>query len=157
MTPLSEPDRRRAEFAGGTPVVMPDGRPWRLIEPAAVVRPVKGGEDGDGLMIAWDFGPGLDAETDDALGRAFQRAVAKIDRAGNDRDRACGVLEAAWLLLARNYDLSPEEFEDLVLTGGDTPAKRRMFKLINRHVEGVIRKVEALIAGMAAQAEGEAP
>jgi hypothetical protein len=142
---LTPEDRHRAEFAGGTPIVLPDGRAWRFYEPTPVVREVRGGEDGNGFLIAWDFGSDLDAETNDSLGRGFQRILAKANRAANEADLACAVLEGAWFLLARNYKVTAEEFEDLLL---DRRGRRgtKPFGLMAAHVESVAARVERLIS-----------
>ncbi len=149
--PLTEPERRRVEFAGGTPVVMPDGQPWRLFDPHPVARPVRGDGDGGEWLIAWEFGPGLDAETNDSLGRGFHRVLAKIDRAANRDDRACGLIEAAWYLLARNYVISQDEFEDLLLRGAAHGATRRkrLYDALRDVVAVPCERIKAMIDGWA--------
>lgn len=146
--PLTEPERRRVEFAGGTPVVMPDGAPWRLFEPRPVERDVHD-EDGIVHVICWEFGPGVDAETNDSLGMGFQRVLAKIDRAENRDDRACGLIEAAWYLLARNYVISQEEFEDLLLRGATQgPARRkRLYDSLRAVVLAPCERIKAMVEG----------
>lgn len=146
--PLTEPERRRVEFAGGTPIVMPDGKAWRFFEPRPVRCPVMGEDDDEGEMIAWDFGgEGVDAETNDSLGRGFQRILEKINRAENRDDRTCGTLEAAWYLLARNYVISQDNFEDLLLSGaGQSPERRRrLYASLGRLIEVACARVESLL------------
>lgn len=157
--PLTPEDRRRPEYAGGTPILLPDGLPWRFFEPRPVVRQVRGDEGEGERLIAWDFGgPDVDAETNDILGRGFHKILAKIDRATNDRDRASGHLEAAWFLLARNYGIEPEEFEDILLRGGRRASKdlRRAIRQFERLIGGVVGQVEPLLESLeAASLAGE--
>lgn len=125
IIPLTEHDRRRAEFAGGTPIVLPDGQPWRFFDPMPVKRSIRGENGEEGFVLAWEFGPGVDAETNDSLGQGFARVLEKIDAASNKADRTCGVIEAMWYLLARNYVISQDDFEDLLLRGSTHTAERR--------------------------------
>lgn len=127
--PLTEPERRRVEFAGGTPIVLPDGRAWRLFEPRPVRCEMRGEHGVEDEAIVWDFGPGVDAETCDVLSQGFQKILTKIGRATNESDRASGILEGAYYLLARNYVICREEFEDLVLpiTARNRARQRNLF------------------------------
>ncbi len=59
--PLTPEDRRRVEYGGGAPIILPDGHPWRLYEPVPVMRDVRGEDGVEDRMIAWEFGPDLDA------------------------------------------------------------------------------------------------
>jgi hypothetical protein len=154
MIPLMEQERRRVEFAGGTPIILPNREPWRFFDPHPVERDFHD-EDGIAHVIAWEFGPGVDAETNDSLGRGFQRLIQKIDRADNREDRACGLLEAAWYLLARNYVISQDEFEDLLLRGAvHGPARRkRLYDGLRDLVGTVIGRVGAMVES---KAEGSA-
>ncbi len=150
--PLTEPERRRVEFAGGTPIVLPDGQPWRFFEPKPMRCLVRGEDGADEFMIAWDFGPGVDAETNDSLGRGFHAILEKINGAENRDDRACGMVEAAWYLLARNYVISQDDFEDLLLRGAGYSAerRRRLHGALSRVVLEPCLRVERLIDGEAA-------
>ncbi len=124
----------------------PDGHPWRLYEPVPVMRDVRGEDGVEDRMIAWEFGPDLDAETNESLGRGFQKILVKIVNAESNDDRACGWLEAAWFLLARNYEITADEFEDLLLHGGRrmTSDRRRLIAQLQRHIQGITEKVAAL-------------
>jgi hypothetical protein len=148
--PLTEPERRRVEFAGGVPIIMPNGVSWRAYEPEPVVRPSRNDDGEDGFVIAWNFGDRLDDETNESLSQGWQKILNKIARATNDADRACGFLEAAWLLLARNYVLSQEEFEDLLLPLASAKERRaktkRLCGTISRLVAEACAKVSILAA-----------
>lgn len=110
-TLIDEASRRWDDFQGGRPVLLPDGQTWWFFEPEAIV----GGP-------GWNFKAAPDLNV--ALSVAFGKILAKIDRAGNDEERACGALEAAWFLLARNYSVTPEEFEAIMLQAVSwTPAQ----------------------------------
>lgn len=142
--PLTEPERRRVEFAGGTAVVLPDGVPWRFYELTPFECTARDGDGtGESRMIAWDFGSDLDAETNASLGQGFQRLLAKIDRAANANDRACGMLEAAWFLLARNYIVSQDDFENLLLMGAThrSGQRRRLYAALRGVVVAPINRM----------------
>jgi hypothetical protein len=141
IVPLTEPERRRREFAGGTPIALPDGRAWRFYTPRPVAGAVRGENGPDGPMLVWDFGADLDADTNDALGQAFQRILNKIGRANGPEERACGMLEATWFLMARNYVISQEEFEDLFLRR----TKRRLCKALERLIGSICAQAAELI------------
>lgn len=99
---IDEASRRWPDFQGGRLIELPDGQTWCIYEPEAIV----GG-------AGWRFGaaPDLDA----ALSVGFARILAKWGRATDDTERACATLEAAWFLLARNYNVTAEEFERILM------------------------------------------
>jgi hypothetical protein len=103
-TTIDEMARRHDDFQGGRPILLPDGQAWVFCEPEAIV---------GGPGWRWGAAPDLDV----GLSVAFARLLAKIDRAPDDGRRACGALEAAWFLLYRNYNVSREEFEAIMLGG----------------------------------------
>lgn len=102
---ILESERRWNDWQGGQPIELPDGQTWWFCAPEAQVR--------DGLPI-WSFGPGTPHDLNVGLSTAFRRILRKWTRATNDDDRAAATLEAAWFLLARNYQVSPEEFEGIL-------------------------------------------
>lgn len=101
---IDERSRRWPDFRGGREITLPDGGAWSFFEPQAVLR--------DG-RTGWTF----DAPTDiDAiLSHRFWRILAKWGRATDDSERACVVLEAAWFLLARNYAITADELEGILM------------------------------------------
>jgi hypothetical protein len=103
-TPLiNEASRRWDDFPGGRWVDLPDGQRWAFYEPQAVLRDGRPG---------WTFGGAPDVDA--ILSSRFGRVLAKRSKATTDEDRASATLEAAWFLLARNYSVTPEEFEALL-------------------------------------------
>lgn len=105
---------RRPEFGGGTPLLLPDGRTWWFYVPAA-----EAVEANVVHTVLWDFG--LDDDHNVALGDALYRVFGKLARAADDRQRASAVVELAWLLLARNYEVAPDQFERVLSAGAITP------------------------------------
>lgn len=102
---IPEASRRWDDFRGGRPIELPDGQIWSFYEPAAVVRKGRAG---------WTFGANVAPDVDEVLSSRFSRVLYKWKRASTDADRASVVLEAAWFLLARNYNVTPAEFEAIV-------------------------------------------
>lgn len=108
MTPIDERSRRLSDEPRGEPIVLPDGQTWTFFEPDVLA-------PGDAPVPRWTFGaevaPGLDA----ALASAFDRVLAKIARARSEVDSRAAMLESAWFCLARNYEVSRDEFEAILL------------------------------------------
>lgn len=115
---IDEPSRRLRDEPPGRTIVLPDGQAWTFSEPEPAMRPVEGDDGRPGLALGWTFGADLDLGLDAALSRAFATVVRKYDAAPDDRSRWAAFFEAAWFCLARNYELSREEFEAVLLSGG---------------------------------------
>ena len=105
MAQIDEASRRWDDFQGGRPITLPDGAVWWFYEPPAVTR---------GISVGWTFGSGVAPDVDLTLSIRFARVVRKWKHATCDADRACVILEAAWFLLARNYSVTPAEFEAIM-------------------------------------------
>lgn len=112
-TAIDEASRRWDDFQGGRPIVLPDGQTWHFYEPAACVRSGRPG---------WTFGPDVPDDVDAILSHRFGRLVRKWSRAQNKDDQASAMLEAAFYLLARNYALTLEEFEPIMLRASEWDA-----------------------------------
>lgn len=102
---ILESERRWDDWQGGQPIDLPDGQTWWFYEPDATVH--------DG-MPGWSFGAET-PELDRTLSCRFGLIVASWGKAADDADRAAAILDAAWFLLARNYDVSRSQFATLML------------------------------------------
>lgn len=104
---LREPDLRRPEFAGGTPLLLPDGQAWTFFEPKpSLTRPG-----------AWEWGGSLWAEEAVSLTNALYKILKRLTTATDVRERASQVSALAWLCLARNYQITPGQFEAIMTAG----------------------------------------
>lgn len=111
MEKIDERSRRWDDFQGGRPIELPDGNFWQFYEPETVLR--------NGLE-GWTFGADVPPDVDAVLSSRFSRVIYKWKRARSDADRASVVLEAAWFLLARNYNVTADQFEGILsLASGD--------------------------------------
>lgn len=113
-----ERSSRRPEFAGGRPIRLPDGDAWAFFEPRPVVRAVEGPDGSPARVPSWTFGEDLDPTLDLALAGRFAALVGLHRAAATDEERAAVTLQAAGFLLARNYQISPERFAQ-ILAGAD--------------------------------------
>lgn len=102
---ISEASRRWDDFQGGRPIRLPDGDIWQFYDPQAVVRRGR---------VGWTFGADVAPDVDAVLSDRFSRVLYKWKRASTDADRSSVVLEAAWFLLARNYNVTAAEFEAIL-------------------------------------------
>lgn len=109
---ISEISRRWDDFQGGKSIELPDGQVWWFYQPEAMIR--------DGLP-GWTFGPDVSPDIDAILSGRFSKIVDKWALAIDDEERACAVLEAAWFLLARNYMITPDEFEQIMALASTWP------------------------------------
>lgn len=101
---------RRPEWAGGTPLLLPDGQVWWFYEPRPRVVEVGGTS-----AVLWDWG--VSAAENVALTEALYRVLGKLVRALTDAERVGAVCDVAWLMLARNYEVAPDEFEAALNAG----------------------------------------
>lgn len=110
---IPEASRRWDDFQGGRPIELPDGQVWEFYVPQAVVRRGRAG---------WSFGAEVATDVDAVLSDRFSRVLYKWKRASNDADRSSVILEAAWFLLARNYDVTAKEFELILMAAATQPS-----------------------------------
>ncbi len=101
MTELTEPSRRKPG-AGGTPVVLADGREWLLASPIYRVCP--------GSLTRPLIDPALD--------RLFDCLVL------HESGSLCDVWEIARALLSVNYDLTDEELNQLLSVAPGAESRR---------------------------------
>ena len=113
---ISEASRRWDDFQGGRPIELPDGQVWEFYEPEALTR---GGKPG------WTFGESTPRDIDAILSGRFTKLADKWGRAVDDSDRASAMLEMAWFLLARNYAITPSEFERIMAPISEWPEDRQ--------------------------------
>lgn len=113
---ILESERRWDDWQGGIPIELPDGQTWWFCAPEATVR--------EGLT-GWTFGPDVPADVDRVLSWRFTRLIVKVNRAGNEADRAAAMIEAAWFLLARNYAITPDEFESILALSSEWDESRQ--------------------------------
>lgn len=121
---ISESERRWSDWRGGRAIALPDGQTWHFYMPRPIVRPVP---DDAGVVVgvpSWTFDAG-DPDVDLALAGIFAAILLKRNLAMNDADRAGGTLEAAWFLLARNYNVTMSEFESILAGAAACPGARQ--------------------------------
>ena len=134
----NERSRRRPEWQKGCAVTFPDGQRWHFYDPA----PRRVEHEG-ATAVFWDFGIGfLDRDVLGSLNHNFYRLLRKATRARNDLQRASANLEIAWFLLARNYTVSQDDFQDLLYAAGEAPA---LWGAIMGHVVAVIERGAELL------------
>jgi hypothetical protein len=102
---ILESERRWADWQGGQPIELPDGQAWFFFQPEARMR---------GLRPGWTFGVGVPSDVDAILSDRLVRILRKCGRATCEADKTAAILEAAWFLLARNYEITPDEFEGIL-------------------------------------------
>lgn len=110
LAPL-EKSRRRPEFVAGHPVTLADGQTWYLPSVPAKVFPLfdeTGKYGGIGARSSFN-----DPEFD-ALMAAWMEATSRYAEFG-------ALFGLAIYLLGRNYDLSPEDFQRLLVYHRDVP------------------------------------
>jgi hypothetical protein len=112
---LDERALRRADFAGGVPVALCDGQEWTFPEPR--------------VEFLYDPGPeGYKPSV--SFGEAFEAKLQAYRAAESGPDVIRTELAIAWDLLTRNYDLTPEQFGELVRLRLDDPVNRLMREAI---------------------------
>jgi hypothetical protein len=112
--PCSEAARRRDDFLGGRPILLPDDEAWTFYEPTARPQPMATARGRlPRIAPGWSFGAG-DAEVDAILSGRFARLIRAWATAGDEPSRAAALLSCAWFLLARNYHITAEEFATLM-------------------------------------------
>jgi hypothetical protein len=118
---LDEKALRRSGFSAGYPVILADGQEWTLPKPRIRFKP----HVVDG-RIEIGGGPSFGPEFDEKLDILF--GVVEVDPAERLRVK----FEVAVRLLAANYDLSLDQFAELiVLEPGDPASEERWEQLCN--------------------------
>lgn len=108
MNKIDESSRRWPDFQGGRPITLPDGAVWWFATPEPLIRLTD-----DEAVPSWRF---ADAPLVDAvLAGKFAAILLKIGNATTTKERTSATLEAAWFLLARNYRITPDEFESILM------------------------------------------
>lgn len=113
---IDEASRRWDDWQGGRPITLPDGASWWFYEPEAMTR--------NGLP-GWTFGGAVPRDVDSVLSGRLTRITDKWACALDEGERASAILEAAWFLLARNYALTPAEFEQVMSGATAWPEDRQ--------------------------------
>lgn len=139
---IPEASRRWDDFQGGRPIELPDGQTWLFFEPEAMVRKGRAG---------WTFGPDVAPDVDKVLSDRFSRVLYKWKRASTNADRSSVVLEAAWFLLARNYNVTPEEFEAILgpAAGQSGESQQTLGMEFRRLVDAACDRAVATLQGVA--------
>lgn len=103
---LRESDLRRPEFAGGVPLLLPDGQAWWFYEP----------KPDAGRPGAWCWG---DVAPEDAvaLTDTLYAVLDRLTSANDERERATTVLTLALVCLARNYEMDGERLNKIMTSG----------------------------------------
>src|SRR5262245_36529215 len=96
---------RRPDFLGGIPIRFADDQAWTLPEPPP-------GAPGEKRFL--DNGTGL--------GPDYEAAVAAVLEAEDEPERLRAELALTILLLGRNYNLAPEDFQALLTFPRSSPA-----------------------------------
>lgn len=102
---ISELERRWGDWSEDYPILLPNGEVWHFYSPEARTR---GGRPG------WTFGADVPSDVDAILSNRLTRILAKLGRASDSRERSAVIIEAAWFLLARNYEITQDEFEAIL-------------------------------------------
>lgn len=102
---------RRPEFAGGSPVLLPDGQAWWFCEPTF---------DLSGDLPVWRFGSGITEDENSALSDMFSSAVENLAKAEDNAGRIRAITRLSFIMLYRNYRISPERYER-ILTAAPMP------------------------------------
>ncbi len=102
---ILESERRWDDFQGGCPIELPNGEIWTFYAPEARTRAGRPG---------WTFGVDVPADVDAILSNRLTRILAKLSRAVFNEERASVMLEAAWFLLARNYNITQDQYEAIL-------------------------------------------
>jgi hypothetical protein len=126
MTSIVEKDRRREEFLGGIEVRLSDGQIWLVPKPRVRIRPVR---DASGMRLVGLF----------TFGDAYNAKWEAWAGATSNSAQKAALLDLAFDLLQRNYELSDDELSDLLAWDPEDP-------------EG-----EARMEALAAIAGGESP
>ncbi len=117
---------RRPGFSEGHPVTLADGQEWTLPKPRIRFKPkvVDGRvEVGGGPS----FGPEYDTQLDILFG------VADVEPVEQLRVK----FEMAVRLLSANYDLTPEDFAELIVLEPDDPASDDRWEQLTRAIMGI--------------------
>jgi hypothetical protein len=102
MIPL---ERERPDAIPGIDIELPDSEVWTFAMPEARVAT---------NALAWSFGPDVPPDIDKILSHKLWKLSLKWHGASTDAEKAQSTLEIAWFLLARNYEITPEEFEGIL-------------------------------------------
>lgn len=124
---IPEASRRWDDFQGGRPIELPDGQEWRFCTPEPHARLAHPDPHGPLVPVpSWTFGEHVDSLLDQVLAEKFAAILSKYAVAMTEAERTSAILEAAWFLLARNYNLSLAEFEGIMLLGVDWSDDRQI-------------------------------
>jgi hypothetical protein len=125
---LSEKARRRPEWTEGVPVTLCDGQTWHFRKPRVRWRPVK---QSDGMMKTKARSAELGPEADELLGVIFADVDSPRFTFSDAR------FEMLSRLLLANYDLTDEDFAELVYLREDgDEAHREMWRELSALVAG---------------------
>lgn len=122
---LSESTLRRPEFAGGTPLLLPDGQAWWFYAPVPSTT----------RLGAWEWG-NIPEDATVALTDALYITLCRLSAATDASERATHALTLAWLCLARNYEVSPDQFTAIMTA---SPGSTGLWSRIGR----MAREIEA--------------
>lgn len=123
MALIIEADRRRPEFIGGIEVRLSDGQLWTVPKPRVRIRPAR--VDGVMQLVGlFTFGDAYDAKW-----QAFAAARSK-------REEWAGLLDLAFDLLQRNYDLTDDELSGLFAWDADDPEAEARLEALGAIVSG---------------------
>lgn len=144
---IDEQARRWPDFQGGRPITLPIGGTWWFYEPAAFNRSTPEGS----VVPSFTFGADIDPTLDLMIAQRFAVILVKYGKAADETERSCATLEAAWFLLARNYNVTPAEFESILGAAIVWPEAKR--EALGKALGSLI---DSACARSLARAEGEA-
>jgi hypothetical protein len=133
---LDEESLRRPDFLPGIPVRMADGQIWSLPKtPDRYPWMADGGAPGriDAASGVGSLDAEDEAEEGGGLGQVYTATVAAVLDAEDETERLRAELALAIALLARNYDLGPADYQELLDSESGSPvtvAMQRAFHTV---------------------------
>lgn len=124
MPLLIEAERRRPDFVEGEAIRLGDGQLWHVPRPRVRIRPVRDESGAMQLRGLFTFG--------DAYNAKFEAFAAA--RSGWEEKTA--LLDLAFDLLARNYDLTDDELTALLSWDADDPEAEVRLEALGAVVAG---------------------
>jgi hypothetical protein len=132
---LDEQSLRRPGFAQGFPVTMADNQTWWLPRPRMIFRPTF--IDGKvGIGGGATFGPEFEGDM----------AILRRDVAVEPEEYLRAKFAMAVQLLVLNYDLKPDDLEDLVVLEPDDPASVERWDVLSGAMMGIAPKTKDVTA-----------
>ncbi len=132
---LDEPSRRRPDFVEGVPIKLNGGQEWQVPKPQVRIRPkIEGGKV---VAVSGSF----------TFGDGYDRQLEAFHAAEDGNAQSVALLGLAVDLLARNYDLTDDEYSDLLTFVVGEEAGDAMRHELMEVVLGISPKLDTAGAG----------